>query len=214
MHSIVINLDRDTDRLDRIRSRLNMLGISVNRFSAITPDKVTKSFHRDYTPVERATAESHYRVWELILSSDEPYVMVCEDDVMFRVDARKQIQRGLELVDKYDPGWHALFCNHSEDLNVFESWTRITNHAMAGCYILSRSGARTLVDMFKDKLLAADGMTGFALQPLNHSYGYFPWLAVQEYYSSNIQNEDHLKADKDKRDRLLAAANYPISSYF
>ncbi len=214
MKAVVINLEKDIERLDRMSKRFNKLGIEFTRFAAITPDKVTREFGQELTPAQKACAQSHYEVWKQFLESEDEMLLVCEDDVLFRHDALDQILRGLNLVNRYDPLWHALFLNHSEDLNILESWTRIVNHVMAGAYILSRNGALFLVHTFSNKLVSADAMTGYVLQPQGHSYGYFPWLSIQEYIDTNISNNEHLMHDKVKRDTLLAKADYSLTNYF
>lgn len=211
---VVINLDSQPARLARMAKRMAVLGISWRRFAAITPDRVTAKFEKQFAPTARACAQSHYEIWREMRDTNTPYTLICEDDVMFRKDAADIITRAVQTIHEQDPEWHALFLNHSDALAVHDVWQRIEHNTGTGAYILSQCAAAILLDRCVSGLSLADAMTGWWLQPLGHSYGYFPWLAIQEHHDSTIQTATHCEADRAKRDRLLTAANRSFCDYF
>ena len=203
---VVINLDSQPQRLARMEKRLAVLDCSWRRFSAITPDRVTRSFAEQCAPEMQACAQSHYEVWLEIQKTNAPYTLICEDDVMFRKDAAAILLRALRDIPKRDPEWHALFLNHSAALNPKETWRPITHN--------TARGVELLLTRFVSGLLIADAMTGWWLQPLGHSYGYFPWLAIQEHLNSSIQTPAHCDKDRRIRDHLLATTSCTVFDYF
>lgn len=211
---VVINLDDKPQRLARMEKRLAVLGYSWRRFNAITPDRITQPFLERATPAMHACAQSHFAVWLEAQKAQSPYTLICEDDVMFRKDAAPVILRALQDIPQLDQEWHALFLNHSDAIDEHETWRPITHNATTGAYILSALGVNLLIEKFSAGLWVADAMTGWWLQPLGHSYGYFPWLAIQEYADSSLQTVDHTTADRRKRDELLATTSRTIFDYF
>lgn len=95
MQTWVINLDRSPQRLARISSQLQGLGMGFTRVAAVDARALTEDqrrqldeaeFHRKHgmTPVmgELGCYLSHVRVMELFLASQAHFALVLEDDVL------------------------------------------------------------------------------------------------------------------------------------
>jgi glycosyl transferase family 25 len=87
MRRYVINLDRDTARLDWITGAFRKIGISFERYAAVNKDQLSDeavnraSGNPGWSRGEIACFLSHIEVWHKIASSPEPYAAVFEDDV-------------------------------------------------------------------------------------------------------------------------------------
>lgn len=100
LHVYVINLDRSTDRMERMRAWLSEHGLAHTRIPAIGADEWTDgtegasydpdSNRRGYlAPLEReeiACLLSHRRAWRMFLESDDPAAVILEDDVVPLID--------------------------------------------------------------------------------------------------------------------------------
>lgn len=95
----VINLDRDVDKLNKVREEFRKQNLQFTRFPAIdgrkylqeTPDDL-KDKEIEYmcqkfcTPASIGCFLSHRRIWEKIVRDKIPVTLICEDDVFFSKD--------------------------------------------------------------------------------------------------------------------------------
>jgi hypothetical protein len=73
-------------------------------------------------------------------------------------------------------------------------WSRVKGQYCTTAYIISRKGASFLVDTFSETMLQSDHMLQ-RLQEREHSYGYFPWLAIPQVIPSDIIRINKIKND-------------------
>jgi len=201
-----INLDSRPDRWKKIQSRFNKVcsdselisGLKISdlkRFSAVTPDdpEATKIGHFG-SKKEKACALSHYRVWKKAIDDGCSRVMILEDDVRFHKDFVKIIRQKLEDLTIEDKNWHCLSLNYvSLFINWDGGWEKMKSQTLAGGYILSWKGLQFLTHNFGFTILPSDHMIR-CLYLQGHSYGYFPWLCVQDYSDSDIQSLEHFNS--------------------
>lgn len=94
MRAVIINIDKEKNRLYRIKSLFTEIGIEIERVSAVDGRDPVNSkliFRHRHTsrlrpPVfdtDMACALSHRKAWELLLKSNESWLAVFEDDVHF-----------------------------------------------------------------------------------------------------------------------------------
>ncbi len=91
MICFVINLDRSPDRMSRLFGLLGMSSIEVERVSAIDGNDLNDADleywqlrSRVWAPLTRheiACFLSHCKVWKLVVERQEPWALVCEDDI-------------------------------------------------------------------------------------------------------------------------------------
>jgi glycosyl transferase family 25 len=87
--ALVINLDRDVERMGFQAGQLDTLGIALERMPAITPESLDPPadspfwgrWQRPLRPVEMALAASHAAVWRTVVAGDGP-ALVLEDDAL------------------------------------------------------------------------------------------------------------------------------------
>lgn len=106
----VINLESRQDRLSHMVAEFEYMGWQFERFNAIVPDKEPTTGHQIQSG-EWGCAESHVAVAKIALERQYPYVLVCEDDILFMPWAKKLVK---ELEDELNSvSWYACNLNPS-----------------------------------------------------------------------------------------------------
>lgn len=112
----VINLDRDTERLQKMTEHLTKLNIEFTRFPAVLGSEVKTSHHltkfclKYCTDGIKGCALSHKMIWEDILANNYKHVLVLEDDASFADDFEHMFKTGWDQVPKDFDIWY-LGCN-------------------------------------------------------------------------------------------------------
>lgn len=118
--TLVINLDRSTDRMSAMKRQLDRFGWVYERFSAIEPDqgdahpeldsrRFRRLHNRSILKGELGCALSHKRCLQRFLSTDNAYCLVFEDDVRFDERSFPTILETLEwLENRSDVSWHCV----------------------------------------------------------------------------------------------------------
>ena len=216
-NTFCISLESAPDRWSRMSSRFRKFNTSevedptsldVFRWIASTPDNLTEKFADYMNPGQRACAQSHFLIWQHVVSENLPYSLILEDDAMFD----RQWLAKLSALDIGEGEWDAIFLNVSEEISPPDKWTLVTDQYLTGGYVLSLEGAKRLLGMFSMELWGADWMTT-RLQTMGRSWSYFPWLIIQEGFDSTIGSG--VEADHSKVVRLLGDIGYDLGkNYF
>jgi glycosyl transferase family 25 len=108
---VLINLDRDVDRLDWMTAQLERLGLTFERFAAVRGDALPPALARYFadapaTAHPLSTGEigcyaSHLAIMEEIVATGAAATLVLEDDLALEGD----LLRVLEAVDRLPPDW-------------------------------------------------------------------------------------------------------------
>lgn len=122
----VINLDKDTERMEFMDRQLNALGIPYERYPAVRPEDVlsgeydalaasTQGGH-SLMPGEVGCAVSHKRIYEAIIAQGLDYALVLEDDVELPPDFALIIEHEI----KHNRGrWEYLLFDYWQPGKVF-----------------------------------------------------------------------------------------------
>ena len=113
MLTLVINLNRSKERLQKIRARLNELNIGFERIEAFDGSNLSDDeynsltypynhpcrvrFTRELTKGEVGCFISHRKCWQKLVNSNEDYAVILEDDLHIS-DEAKQFLENLETV--------------------------------------------------------------------------------------------------------------------
>mgnify|MGYP001151672417 FL=1 len=98
MLKLLINLDRSTDRLNRMKDQLNKLGIEYSRIDALDGSKLSDNqisqityplshyeskfrFTRELTRGEIGCFLSHRKCWLELVHSNHRFALIMEDDI-------------------------------------------------------------------------------------------------------------------------------------
>jgi glycosyl transferase family 25 len=177
---------------------------------ASTPDTIVDHFPFYLNGGQRGCAQSHILIWRHVLEHDLEYALILEDDARFDKEWKSKIDRFCE--SNQDMEWDAVFLNASEPIEPRDTWvcTKEKEQYLTAGYVISKKGARTLLNDFKDCFFSSDWMTS-RLQLYGHSYCYFPWLIIQEGKDSDIGS--NLEADREKVLRCLNEIHYSLENY-
>ncbi|HEV2226413.1 MAG TPA: glycosyltransferase family 25 protein [Nitrososphaerales archaeon] len=105
---------------------------------------------------EVACAMAHFECWSRGETSGERRFLVLEDDVSFDNDFSAALEPALEEIDREAPEWHLLYLGRerlSDDVPFSVRWVRPGYSYGAYGYVLSRSGASSLIRTGYEKAL-------------------------------------------------------------
>ena len=161
--TVVINLDRDPDRLDYMREQLDREGVSFERFPAILGAAMPATLRRYFTAAEDGTGflskgelgcyASHLGVYEAIADGRIPSpALVLEDDVKVPENLRGLMEQILQaapadwdFVRLSSPAKRAYFT--IADLSPPYALVRYSiSPGSNGAILVSQSGARKFTD--------------------------------------------------------------------
>jgi GR25 family glycosyltransferase involved in LPS biosynthesis len=207
----------------KMERRFKNEGLDVMRWRATLPDEVDHYvFYEVLNPLQRACAQSHINIWKYMLAAGLEYAFIMEDDACFKRGWREELSELYDMLywkdvigdEECGDGcvpWDAIFLNASEPMPNINCWNIVREQYFGGGYILSKSGAKWLLDRFSGKFYSTDWMTT-RLQELGRSYSYYPWLIIQEGKDSTIGSGVDL--DHAKVLRCLSQIDYSIDNYF
>jgi glycosyl transferase family 25 len=219
-NTFVINVESSKERLENVTRRLNILGIQFTRWNASTPDTVSDNFVEHWpnifpgenaiaTPLKKACAQSHINIWRYIMDNNLQYALIFEDDACITKDFMTKIQQYWS--DTNDDSFDIIYLYASVKSSIYNTWTKVAKSPVWGTvsYIISYSGASRLLHMFHNNFTLADCMTSMLINN-NHTYMYYPWLAIQDFSESTLGN--HI-ADTWYMINTLKSDNVNIDDY-
>jgi GR25 family glycosyltransferase involved in LPS biosynthesis len=198
-------------RWEKQVDRFKCAGLDATRWLAATPEngQIVDNFWHWLTPLQKACSQSHLNIWKHLLNSNDlEYAFILEDDACFDFNWKQKMQQF--FTDVNDPEWDMILLNASEPIEPINKWVKITEQYLTGGYILSKKGAKTMIQMFENNYAASDWMTS-RLEVAGHSYSYFPWLIIQEGIETTVGS--NVDADHQKVLRCLSEINYDINNY-
>lgn len=203
-NTFCISLESATARWESMIKRFNEINLDVTRWVASTA--ATDTFDPRLNIGQIGCSQSHINIYKHILENDLEYAFILEDDACFDKNWRQK----LEEFDHED--WDLIVLNGSEEIenkNIWECTVNNLQYLTAG-YIISKKGAKWILDNYRHMYCASDWMTS-RLQTLGNSYCYFPWLIIQEGKDTCIGS--NFDADHEKVIRLLNSIDYSIENY-
>lgn len=171
----VINLDKDTKRMETTTERLTQLEIVPNRWKAThyntdecqkvykqylkLPENIIRKIstrlkmgpYQKISEPELACFMSHTKLWEYLYEKNVENAIIFEDDIIFSKDLRKQ-----DIIDTIEnsKGFNIIWLGHCNDLlpiKVTQPGTSLCLHA----YVVSSFALEKLVN-FKSKIDKVD----------------------------------------------------------
>ena len=194
METVVITM-RGSSRIPRIKRNLNAAGISDYRiFYGVNGEKSGLKASIPYEfdnpgsgyligAKHVGCSLSHWMLWSCLEfeRSDWDYVMILEDDVVFRSHWKETVDRALK---KVPPHWDILYpgsCCTSQklsceyDSNLFEGMPLCTH-----CYIVRKKALKTLIETNNEVFAPIDLQMYFKSRQFLKCYTIFPRVADQE----------------------------------
>lgn len=186
MQVTVINLDRDSDRLNHMRGQLG--GVPFTRAPAVDGTAIPETA-RGLTRFELACLASHRNAWRLFLDTPDAHACFLEDDLHIRPGFEALVDDGAWV----PPDAHAVKIDTYlqkvklgarrtilEERQVARLYSR---HESSAAYVLSRAGAERYLELTARPTLPAD----YALFPKNarrlglRIYQLLPAVAIQDH---------------------------------
>ena len=203
-HTLFINLEHRTDRLEHALSEFKKMDINAERVNAIRPKSGAVG-----------CTMSHIKCLELAKKRDYEYVFVCEDDITFtNPDLLKENMK--KFVENKEIQWDMLIVggnNVPPYQQVSDYCARVFNCQTTTGYVVKKSFYDPLIQNFKEGVQQLvshpDNAKMFALdiywKRLQMQYFWYmitpPTVTQYENYS-DIENKptnyDHLLLDMDK----------------
>jgi GR25 family glycosyltransferase involved in LPS biosynthesis len=186
-----INIDRCTDRKEFMQKQFKELGIEHMRVAAATPETIKDySFIRHEgsinTDLEFACLVSHLLALETALSTiEDEYFCVMEDDVnVCKLDfdkifshlkqAEKRDNVQIDILQLYTNSHPFIMQMIREQVQKNEFVTkRIDGYPSTAYYLISRTGAKKLLDKFK-------------LSDTSYDFSYSAWTAADNMLYSPV----------------------------
>lgn len=174
--SYLINLDKDSDRLDFFRQQFDRLELTFERIPAVDGRLMSD---QDYADFQRARPRghnkrwlrgqmgcflSHFQAWERIAAGDDRYGAVFEDDIYVSDGLRHVlsddawIPTGVDVV-RLEPSSNRVRLGRKlASLDGRDFYSVLSTSWCAGAYLLSREAARRLVALAPAQHQPADIM--------------------------------------------------------
>lgn len=188
MNVYVINLDKNTDRLQSVSKRLLALDVPFVRISAVNGKglsaeerkRLVSSFKwwcvRGMLPRdgEIGCALSHLKAYRMLLESQDDYCCVLEDDCQFEPNFKDQLKRIEEWIDPSRPQV-VLMTNYSER-NPPKTWCVMPSDGdtSAEGYVITRKAAETILKRNFPLCMPSDLWKFWAGRRLVELYHAFP----------------------------------------
>jgi GR25 family glycosyltransferase involved in LPS biosynthesis len=195
----LINMDKDTDRLEKVTKECDKVGIKFERFPGVKVSDVSQNILDEYVPKETqkygtdamlGCCFSHLFVWQDAIKKNYKNILVLEDDVYFTNDFNEYLKNVIEEVpDDYDIlylGYCELLCRKSKDCGfnyIYKPIYPLNQHA----YIVSNKGLKKLVNLITKLEEQIDVLVGKNIDKLN-AYVSQKKIVNQLYLDSNNSN--------------------------
>lgn len=187
-HKICINLDRRTDRWERMQTEFARHGIDdVRRFSARDGNALVLPSHWKHTAGAYGCLLSHLQVVQEARELDHESVLIFEDDAVLDPGFEAKFA---SFVAELPTDWDMLYfgaLHKDEPVRVSDHVYRITNANSTYAYALKR----TVYDAFVDLNARAEhvlDVNAYAVQQRFKCYCFMPNLAWVQSEYSDVQN--------------------------
>jgi len=204
-HTLFINLEHRTDRLEHVTNEFEKMGINAERVNAVRPSSGAVG-----------CTLSHIKCLELAKSRDYDYVCICEDDITFTKPEIFKDQLN-KFYENKNIQWDILILggnNVPPYQQIFEYSARVFNCQTTTGYIVKKPMYDIIIKNFKDgvqhlvknpenKKMYAIDVYWKRLQMQYYWYMITPPTVTQYENYSDIENTNtnynHLLLDMDKK---------------
>src|SRR5262245_34702066 len=169
---LVINLDRSTDRLRRMRAQTDRLGLSFERFPAVDGTSIPADLAPYFcdasgrvisplAPGEVGCYASHLALWRHLVASAVPAILVCEDDAVLPDDLAALVGG---LLPALPVGWDMVHLCRAPD-RAFHTITKLDGRSLIRFsrvptttvgYLISLAGATKLIEPVGPRMWCVD----------------------------------------------------------
>ena len=211
MKSYVINLDKDTDRLQFFSDNFKRLNVEFERISAVNGRNFYEQDYQDFMKLRPRNNKtwlrgqmgcflSHFSAWQLIANGTEDFCAVFEDDVHISDDLQYLLKDTSWVPSNADIIRLETSTNRIRlsttpvlEYNNRSAYKVMSTSWNAGAYILSRATAQKLVALPAAQHQPSDILLfNFNESPLVeqlHILQFHPALCTQDKHHANSNNQ-------------------------
>jgi glycosyl transferase family 25 len=155
----LINMDKDTDRLEKVTKECDIVNIKFERFSGLKVSDLSQNILDKYIPKETQKYDTnsmiesglnHLFVWQNAIQKQYKNILVLEDDIYFTDDFNEYFKNVMaELPEDYDIlylGYNDIIYEAPEDCSFNYIYKPILPYGLHG-YIVSNKGLKKLVNL-------------------------------------------------------------------
>jgi glycosyl transferase family 25 len=169
----IINLDKSTDRFERIKKNMDSLNIKFNRFSAIHGKDVSQEYlDNDVNGICKTLlcnygtigcAASHKKLWKQLIDSNENEYVILEDDALVTQKSIDIIKKLKPYIEKYNIDYLNLVCINlgcslqKTEFKIDEYEFGKPYIPLQTCgYIITKTGAKKLLNIIQNTTYHVD----------------------------------------------------------
>lgn len=202
MEIFAINLDKNTERLQRLRKNLSECGLVFKRVKAVYGKQMPK--RAKYSLASRflwwcasgrypmdgeiGCALSHLKIYREMIKRNVKVAAILEDDAIIRGDLKRQLQKIEERVDPNLP--QIIFIAYHVD---YKEPPKIDEFKIVSCdrevcseaYVITNAAARVLYEINRPLMLPADGWTRWCKKGFLDMYHAYPILVTQDSHGGS-----------------------------
>lgn len=228
MLHFIVNLDRDSERLDAMKQEVDKYNLSFERIPAIyganLPPDVLKSAQieakkrrfwlKNLTPGQIGCYLSHLEAYKKLVESQEEWAFIQEDDIKFNIDPRPYltntdwIPEGVKLIQaaRYKSKHKAYRKRVSlplPGLSDDQKLMQITSDQIGGTmgYFIHRDVAQYLLEHSSPILAPADDLLFCFASPLLKVFT--PWTLKHALVIDNNEGTSHTKGKAPPSNRVI-----------
>lgn len=205
---LIINLDERTDRLDHMRREMTRRELEFERVAAVKasePEVIRaanmlpkNSSGRTISAGALAIFLSHRKCWERLVSSQDQYAMIFEDDILMADGISEYVSdfwvpRDADIVRLETFGTRVHVDSKQFEISIgSRHLTRLrSSHLGAACYVISRRAATYLLERTKSVSEAVDEAL------FNERSAFFKTLVIYQMVPAPaVQGDRHAKISK------------------
>jgi hypothetical protein len=203
-----LNLDRRTDRMEKMQKRFEHFNINFKRVTAIDgktmadAEFANNKFGEKMNKNTLACALGHQKIFEDAKSNGYQKILIFEDDAMMTKDFEKKLQKLL----KFD--WDLIYLGATQ----YGGWPKATNgfyHPKSTCgafaYALSKKSYEWMLDSIHKfgKKHADTYLADYYKQHNKKCFIFFPNICKPTVNDADMHPRDQLKADKKFKWNLI-----------
>lgn len=207
-NTFYINLDRRTDRRDKMEKQFDFFNIEATRWKACEPNNITSLFIDNLTESQKSCGQSHINIWKYIVDNNIEYALILEDDISFDYKWKEKLKQ-------FDFPYFSLIYLGTLSFNDINKWHNHRNCILCSSYIISKNLANLLVELsYVIKFTNIDFVL-HSFQKYNnvYSYTFFPYLSIQNSYDSDVEGSKPILAFNNIK-KQLNLFNYSINNYY
>jgi len=174
-----INLDRRQDRWVLAKAEFDRLGLDVQRIAGVDIPKNPGL----------GCSRSHELVLEDILYNGYDRVLILEDDVVFKLDAKERFSEA--MLSPLARNWDMIYFggNHAHEPTPTDWLHKVTYTLTTSHFAITGNMASKMLSQIQPFNAPVDMMYAH-LQPSNRCYTFYPGIATQRTGWSDIERKN------------------------